>query len=369
MFNTVRNLVSGTEVPKLYLSERVLDKIVEAGQRFVEDETGEAMIGLVLKDADSDQTSIYVLDTIDPGAGAVRESHTFQQGGDWQDDVMHWLRENWEIARKQRAGAYGSSTAKWDAPLYHVGDWHKQPGWMIHPSGGDLQTAFEWINQPNNKIGFLVAPILTIDHPATVRDPNEQTNFITRDQGDGQVSRIDFWYIARGMTSFMAMTPHVLPDRNFPRLMPYPWHLTSETRAYQEMKLLEDEGMMVEVLLWNTDDTLPMEVCFLTARPGATHFLLIATQADYPYSPPDIYTIPFASIQPGEDLYDLLRRQWTYAELVEDPEDFEWSAEKTMLEYVYMAEDTLGWSDNPLEATSSPVGAGEPEPATDEDIE
>ena len=355
MLNTVKNLVNGVEVPKLYLSEHVLDKIVVAGQEYIEDETGEAMIGLVMKDSGSNQTSVYVLDTIAPGEGAVRETHTFQQGGEWQDDVLHWLRENWEIARKQRANGYGTSTAKWDAPLYHLGDWHKQPGWMIHPSGGDLRTAFEWINQPNNKIGFLIAPILTIDHPATVADPDKASNFLTQDQGNGQVSRIDFWYIARGMTNFVPIVAHVLPSRNFPRLMRYPWHLVSQTRAYQEMKLLEDDGMMVEVLLWNTDEELPMEVCFLTAREGATHFLLLATQADYPHSPPDVYKIPFASIQPGEDLYDLIRRQWTYAELVPDPDDFEWSPDKTLLEYIYIAEDTLGWNPNPLAS---------PQPAT-----
>jgi len=362
----LKNLVNGAELPKLYLSEHVLDKIVNAGLQYIEDETGEAMIGLIMKDGDSGKSAVYILDTIDPGEGAVRESHTFQQGGEWQDDVMQWLRENWEIARKQRANSGGTSTAKFDAPLYHVGDWHKQPGWMVHPSGGDLRTAFEWINQPNNRIGFLVAPILTINHPATVADPEKQSNFLVKNQGDGQMSRIDFWYIARGMTNFAPITAHVLPTRNFPRLMPYPWHLVSQTRAYQEMKLLEDDGMMVEVVVWNTDEQLPLEVCFITARPGASHFLVIATQADYPSSPPDVYTVPFSGIHPGEDIYELMARQWTYAELIEEPEDFEWTPGKTLLEVVYMAEDTLGWSENPLEDTGdaqpTEVAATEAEP-------
>ncbi len=351
MFDTLKNLVNGAELPKLYLSEHVLDKIVNAGLQYIEDETGEAMIGLVMKDGDSGKSAVYILDTIDPGEGAVRESHTFQQGGEWQDDVMQWLRENWEIARKQRASSGGTSTAKFDAPLYHVGDWHKQPGWMVHPSGGDLRTAFEWINQPNNRIGFLVAPILTINHPATVSDPEKQSNFLVKNQGDGQMSRIDFWYIARGMTNFAPITAHVLPTRNFPRLMPYPWHLVSQTRAYQEMKLLEDDGMMVEVVVWNTDEQLPLEVCFITARPGASHFLVVATPADYPSNAPDVYTVPFSGIHPGEDIYELMARQWTYAELVEEPEDFEWTPGKTLLEVVYMAEDKLGWNENPLEVT------------------
>jgi hypothetical protein len=367
MFDIVKNLVNGVELPTLYVSENVLDKIVEGGLQYIEDETGEAMIGLIMKDKDSGKTAVYILDTIVPGEGAVRESHTFQQGGEWQDDVLDWLRKNWEVARKQRATASGSSVAKWDAQLYHVGDWHKQPGWMVHPSGGDLHTALDFINDPKNQIGFLVAPILTINHPATVADIEKQSNFLVKNQGDGQMSRIDFWYIARGMMNFAPITAHVLPTRNFPRLMPYPWHLVSETRAFQEMQLLENDGMMVEAMVWNTDEQLPLEVCFITARPGASHFLVVATPADYPNNGPDVYTVPFAGLHPGEDIYELMTRQWTYAELVEEPEGFEWSPGKTMLEMVYMAEDTLGWSENPLEevgeAADGPVAEAEPVPA------
>ncbi|MEM6282841.1 MAG: hypothetical protein AAF787_11655 [Chloroflexota bacterium] len=380
MFERINTLLNGPDIPKLYIAQRVIDKMAKAAQQYIEDETGEAMIGMIIPDETSG-TAVYILDTIAPGDDAVRETHTFQQGSVWQDEVLHWLRQNWEITRKKRAGSYGNShAARWDAPLYHIGDWHKQPGFMIQPSGGDLMTALEWVNQKGNRIGFVIAPILTIDHPATVEDPDEAANFVRVEQEDGLMTRIDFWFIARKMMSFAPLTPNIVEDRIFPRLMGYPWHLTNEVRASQEIALLEGDGMLVEMILWDSDEQLPLEVGFLTARPGATHFLFIATQHNYPHSPPDIYTLPFASIQPDEDLYDLMERIWTHAELVEDPDDWEWNTGKTLLEYIYVAENMLGWNTSELPTTpegeleaenvaDSPAPVTEPDADTDTDNE
>ncbi len=375
MLNRLNNMINPPDIPKLYLAQRVVDKMAHAALQYTDDETGEAMIGMVIDDATSG-AAVYVIDTIAPGEGAVREAHTFQQGGAWQDDILHWLRENWEITRRKRAASYGNAhAARWDAPLYPVGDWHKQPGFMIQPSGGDLMTALDWVHQPGNRIGFVVAPIVTIDHPATVEDPADmENNFLRVEQPNGLMTRIDFWYIARNMLQFAPIAPRILEDRTFPRLMDYPWHLTSEARANQEIQLLEGDGMLVEILLWDTDEKLPLEVCFLTARPGASHFLLLATQHDYPHTPPDVYTLPFNSIGADEDLYDLMERIWTYAELV-DVEDFEWGADKTLLEAVYVAEAALGWKDADLPTTpdgeleeqpTAEVPTGEPEAAADD---
>lgn len=364
MLDRLNTIINGADVPNLFLAQRVVDNIARGAMQYIEDETGEAMIGLIIPDTSSDKKSVYVIDTIAPGDNAVRQTHTFQQGGAWQDDVLQWLRENWQVARRKRTTSYGSSTARWDSSLFHVGDWHKQPGFMIQPSMGDLQTALDFINDAGNQIGFLVAPIVTINHPLTVKDRDDTANFLRVEQSNGLMTRIDFWYIARGMNSFAPITPHILPDSNFPRLMEYPWHLIGEQRAYQEMKLLEDEGLLVEVLLWDTDEELPLEVCFLTARPGDDHFLLIATPYNYPHATPDMYKIPFESIQPDEDLYDLMKRMWTHAELLEDPADWNWSSEKTLLEYVYMTEDAQGWRASPLapaaEAAAQPEAADAP---------
>lgn len=349
MLDRLNTLIHGpAEMPELYITQRVIDKMAVAAAEYVEDETGEAMIGVVMNDSASDSRRIYILDTIAPLDDPVREAHTFQQGGDWQGDIFQWLRENWNVARQQKTENFVNAKIQLDAQLYSFGDWHKQPGFMIQPSGGDLQTAIELLYQPSYKLGFLVAPIVTIDHPPTVNDPDAQSNFLRAEQANGLMTRIDFWYIARGMVGFRPIAPKVIATEDVPRLVVYPWHLTSHTRASQEMALLQDDGMMAEILPWNTDGKLPIKVCFLTARMGKSHFVLIATPANYPFGEPVAYTMPFAGIQPDEDLYDLMARQWPLAEKVEISADWTWSSDKTLLEYVYVVEDALGWRENPL---------------------
>ncbi|MFZ4813465.1 MAG: hypothetical protein ACOYL5_02935 [Phototrophicaceae bacterium] len=349
MLNRLSGLLNGSMLPNLHVSERVLDRIRAAAKHHLADETGEAMFGMMIVDQASERVNLYILDTIPPGSDsvvapeerAVREAFTFQQGDDWQDDVLHWMRANWQLVRQRRTESYGSATARWDSSLYHLGDWHKQPGDMIAPSGGDLQTALMWIHDIGNRLGFLVAPILTLDYPADTPEPTEGDNYLLLDQADGRKSRLDFWYIDRGRFSFAPIAPKVLPDRTFPHLADYAWHLTSPVRVDQEETLLRGEGVFFSRLYWDTDEALPMEVCYLIARPAARHYLLIATPANYPYSEPDVYRMPFSAILPDEDIPELMGRIWTYAELVEMPSDWVWSSGKTILETLYAAEDAL----------------------------
>lgn len=363
MLDMLSNIGKRPEMPTLHIAERVVKQMAAAGQQYLEDETGEAMIGVVLPpQGDDAQTAVYVIDTIAPGADALRASHTFQQGGIWQDDVLNWLRENWELGRRSHTPPDGSQQ-NWDVPLYHVGDWHKQPGFMIQPSGGDLQTAAAIVNERGHRFGFTIAPILTIDHPATVTAPPERTNYVRVEQPNGLMTRIDFWFIGRGMLSFHPISAQVVPDDQFPPLMPYPWHLVSEQRAQQEMQLLEGDGLMVDVLLWDADGQLPLEVCFLTARSGASTFMLLATQPDYPDSPPAAYTLPYSGgIQPDEDLYHLLERTWAKAAIV-PVADFQWTPGKTLLEYMHAAEVALGWREpTPEPQPTSPSPSDEEQP-------
>ena len=81
MLDRLNKMVNKPDVPNLYIAERVVQQMATAAQQYLEDETGEAMIGLVVPpDDETDKTSVYVMDTIAPGADALRASHTFQQG-------------------------------------------------------------------------------------------------------------------------------------------------------------------------------------------------------------------------------------------------------------------------------------------------
>ena len=59
---------------------------------------------------------------------------------------------------------------EWKVPLKHLGDWHKQPGFMIQPSGGDLATALRFMEDEENQFEFLLVPIVTLGHPSVTSE-------------------------------------------------------------------------------------------------------------------------------------------------------------------------------------------------------
>ncbi len=329
------NRARESNVPNLVIARRVVDRMTAAARYHIEDETGEAMVGLVVPGAQTGGIStLYVLDTISPDASAVRMFHTFQQGDDRQDELIWWLQENWQQSRSRRV-----KPLKWDVPLRYLGDWHKQPGFMIAPSGGDLLTALDWIDDPDNHMDFLLAPIVTLGHPHTV-GIGGLTNFLMLPQPDGTALRVDFWYIDRQSRMFMPISPTLYPNDQLPALVEYPWHLVNEERFNAEMRALEQDGLSITLVLWDSDNQPPLEVCFLTARVGADKLLILITSCDYPQTPPKARVAPFAQMQPDEDMYEFFANRWALSEAVSDPTH--WTPDMTLLDYVHTLEAQLG---------------------------
>lgn len=330
-------------VPNLVVAQRVLDKMRTAAETHMEDETGEAMIGLVVPGAYPNAIpTLYVLDTISPDESAIRQFHTFQQGDERQDELIWWLQENWQATREKRFVLFNKS--KWDVPLRYLGDWHKQPGYMIQPSGGDLMTAMDWILDSDNGMDFLLAPIVTLGHPSTIGTSSVTTNFLMLPQGDGEAIRIDFWYIDRKSQSFLPIAPTVYPDDQLPTLAPYPWHLINEQRIEDELRLLESDGLFQSITLWNSDNEPPLEICFLTARVGASRMLLLVTPHDYPHRPPSARIAPFVQMGKDEDMYRVFETAWKQSEPVDMRDYFstEWTPEKHLLDLIHAIERKLG---------------------------
>jgi hypothetical protein len=360
-------------VPNLVVAQRVIDKMTAAASEHLEDETGEAMVGFVVPGVGVDGVpTIYALDTISPDESAVRQMHTFQQGDERQDELIWWLQENWRVQREKRRDSYGSAQqAKWDVPLRYLGDWHKQPGYMIAPSGGDLLTALDWLDDPDNNMDALLAPIVTLDHPATTSDSAADANFITVPRGLGTVLRVDFWYIHRDVRVFQPIRPVIYPDDQLPGLTSYPWHLVDQERARHEFGLLQDDGLFLSVLLWDVDDKLPLEICVMMARQGADRVLIVGTSWDYPQAAPRMWTGPFINMGGEESIYDAFAEIWEQAEPVKDPPGWEWSPDKHLTDYVHAVEDALGIrppETKPAETDdpqAEPVKTSQPESAPD----
>jgi hypothetical protein len=352
-------------IPNLVISQRVLDKMAIAAEHFIEDETGEAMVGLFVPgNFTNGVPTIYVLETIAPDESAVRMMHTFQQGDEQQDELKFWLQENWHYYRETLKKSGKKGDKKWDVPLHHVGDWHKQPGYMIAPSGGDLMTALDWLDDPDNELDFLLAPIVTLDHPPTTV-ANGQVNFLTIPQNDGSFMRIDWWYLDKNMRAFTPISPTVYPTENLPGLAPYPWHLVNLKRFDEEMKLLQEDGILVSVLLWEADGKQPVEACLFTARANSSNVLLVVTWHDYPKTPPVARIAPYIHTNPDDDMHEVFGTLWKKSEPVMNPPGWVWSEDKTLLEFIRAIEQNLGLPTSAPKPTAA-QGGGETTPVVAE---
>ena len=352
------------DAPRVIVARRVIEKIRRGALLYPEPETGEAMIGLVVPQQGRSEPDIYILDTISPGERAVREWGMFEQGDDWQGDVFHWLYVNWEAFRELRRPSYGNAlAAKWDVPLAHVGDWHKQPGDMVAPSGGDAATARRMIEDHETPIEQLVAPIVTL-HPLKPEPvgpaapavegqesageavpqvagapPLPPNAIVLRDEAAGWEVRIDFWYMSRRKKKFVPVTPVVWENERLPGLPPLAWHLAYPHRFDQEYRLLIDDGYTVDVVRWDADGRPPYEICFAVHKEGATHVLLLITSADYPYERPALRVAPWVSVAEGEDQFEQLYAASRPLLLTEMP-TWEWDSKRTLVELARHYEET-----------------------------
>lgn len=335
-------------VPNLVIAQRVLDKMAAAANKFLADETGEAMVGLLVPGGYANAIpTLYVLDTIAPDETAVREWGTFQQGDERQDELIWWLQENWHLYRTKKLDTQGKPVpARWDVPLRYLGDWHKQPGFMIQPSQGDLLTALTWIADETNGMDYLLAPIVTLGHPATT-EITAHGNYITIPHGDDTCMRVDFWYLDDTSRDFLPISPAVYPDDQLPTLPDYPWHLLDESRFRAESDLLEKAGLFTTLVLWDVSGRPPLHVCFLVARLGADRVLLIDTAYNYPAVPPAARVAPFQQINADDDLYEIFAALWKQSEPVADPPDWNWSEGRHLIDYIYALEEALGIKASP----------------------
>lgn len=345
-------------VPNLVIAQRVLDKMKAASKRYVDAETGEAMIGLVVSgDRTNGVPTLYVLDTISPDESAIRQIHTFQQGDELQYELFDWLNRNWEHAREQGDTGAGKLQAKWDVPLRHLGDWHKQPGFMIEPSSGDLMTALDMLADPENNFDFLLAPIVTLGHTSG-GETNSAVNYLSVPCEDGTLMRADFWYIDLNTRGFQPIVPVVYPNDQLPSLAAYPWHLVNESRMQDEYQRMQDDALFTTVVLWEANDTPPLEVCFMTARMGADRILILCTPWNYPEQGPSARIAPFIQMGADDDMFEVFERLWEKSEPLTDPEGWEWSAERTLLEYIHALEAAHGLrKDSPTPTETADIPA------------
>jgi len=341
-------MISRGIVPNLVISQRVVDRVVKAAQGFIEDETGESMVGIIV-DTDEPETmpTLYIFDTISPDQSAERRSHMFEQGDIFQTDLFNWLLDNWNGYLANGKDMNGNPIKpEWQVPMKHLGDWHKQPGFMIQPSGGDLATALRFMEDEENQFEFLLVPIVTLGHPSVTSEEGAQVNYFTIPMGDGTSLRMDWWFIHRDVRVFQPITPKIVDYDELPQMPEYPWHILDIDLMDEELALIEEDGMF---LLYDTaipfklDDELPLEIGLMIGRAGNPDVFIVATHWDYPNTKPRIYKAPFTGIDMSMYVFDVFDALWEQAERIEDPADFKWNPDSSyIIDYVAAVEKSLG---------------------------
>lgn len=331
-------------LPNLVVAQRVLDKMAGAARAWQEDETGEALIGLVEPGHYTNGVpGICLLDTIAPDESALRMAHTFQQGDQLQDELLWWLQENWR-ARRLR----GDLTPREDVPLRYLGDWHKQPDGMTRPSHGDLRTARDWLRDPDNDMDFLLAPIVTLNDVAAGVARN-------RIRIDGRTC-VDFWYLQRQDRDFRSIAPVVYQDRRLPRLVAAPWHLQDPRRLDDEVDRLQQRGLSLAPLVFlDLLGNCALDVCFLLGRPGAAGLFLVATPADYPAQPPQLRLTEGAALGDETQLHERFAHCWHAARPLSAPAGRAWSAERRLADLIDELERASDLRSFPADAGAAAV--------------
>ncbi|MBO9308379.1 MAG: ThiF family adenylyltransferase [Chloroflexi bacterium] len=299
--------IDPARLPRVTIAQRVIDKIV-ANTLIYETETGESLIGFALPQDGRPEPDLYVLDTIAPDASAVRASTYFEQGDDLQGDIFNWFYDNWELLRaRSRAAGSDGALSKWDAPLCHLGDWHKHPGTLVEPSWGDVSTARAHINDRRAGTPRLLVVLATVweraslepasadvpseaddETPDNLRPESEEAQPIYVAVDARRAVRIDVWYMSRKIRHFTRLTPRVVPNSDLPELPPLSWHLAQPERLRSEVESLKQAGYAVSLEQYDADRVPPLEICFSLARRDSQHVIVVITEADYPAHRPRI---------------------------------------------------------------------------------
>lgn len=342
IWRRLRPTTTTGDTPGLVVAQRVIDKMVNAANTYVEDETGEALVGVVQPGERGEKPTIYVLDTISPDDTAEREEVRFEQGDSRADEMIWWYVQNWHKAREKGGGFFGGDKEWYALELRHLGDWHRQPGHMIAPSGGDLMTALDLLTDERLNLDFLLAPIVTLEHPPTTSGGEGSVNYVTAPDPNGEYTRVDFWYLEKDGYAFKPIPPVVQPDDRLPSPAPQPWHLNDEVRVNEELDRLEGDGLFHTLFVWDVDGKLPLEICVMTGRRGAEKMVVAVTDYDYPQSAPRAFVAPFSKLGENEVMYDLLGRVWPEAEQVKSVPGWEWSSDKYLLDFIRAVEEHKG---------------------------
>ena len=253
---------------KYVVSQRALETMEWECRKFPDAETGGILVGF----KDSQRTAIT--HATGPGPKADRSQHHFTKDTPYLQAVLNLLFQYYQVN--------------------YLGVWHKHPLGMPFPSGGDILSAMEEVDDPKMELDKLITPICVMS---------------------GSSVEILPFVIAGGR--YQPMGWEALPHEQLVPQAPdaAQWYTTTvgQSRLAQEMAAFESLGVSPDVRKGN-DGTYRFHVPLGTEPPKR---MVMLCQGDYPVSPPEV-AIYDQKTKKYEPLNSPILNDWNIYQLLGD---------------------------------------------------
>jgi len=164
--------------------------------------------------------------------------------------------------------------------LLHLGDWHRHPGHLDRPSGGDLDTARELRAVAAAPI-WLIA--IAVGDERVRESARVEDGVVAHARASSASAELRF-YRVDGRAGCRRL-PVRIENETVPRLPPLPWHIADPTRFTVECRLLTAAGFAIAIE--ETARGKKPETVLRLSRDGRPA-LLVGTGPGYPKTRPRV---------------------------------------------------------------------------------
>ena len=254
-------------LPKLLISDEAL-AIIEEESRYISAETGGSLFGV-----SGEEGTIIITHATKPGPNAYHSSSAFEKDLHYQQNLLNEMNKQFNVD--------------------YVGEWHKHPSIINHPSAGDLHTAKSILNDPEWDKEELVVIIVNINYEKVIISPyyisKNTPNFIPIESETISLRGIHpkKMFEHPKQTNFIERKEIKIQAEKLKNNDTKKWYETKEgkKRLKIEKESLEKIGLDYKTILRDEK-----KICFIFEVKNTIHFdkIIITLPHYYPTSPPEL---------------------------------------------------------------------------------
>ncbi len=263
---------------KLSVTTDALSQLADEALKHPGDENGCGIIGLVFATGEIVVTSVIPVAAME----IIRHVASLRFGGNEQRAALEWMDANFLAENPGITGVENAYLGK--AHSHHTLAFYRL-------SGTDEESA---LNAVKMGIKITVWPLLLITRDVETTKPNGKgTIGVTRvDSVNVKFYYLDEKMVANGETKPKLVTPKVIKASDLSVKLPkLAWRWVKEDIYSRQLRQLKEHEAEVAVYPKNTDADPELELQFVITKTGWKGSVLIATNYDYPVTPPKILVV------------------------------------------------------------------------------